>query len=147
MCAPSCHDCSTMRAWWEENEERRCRFYKTVVGSSDIPPAQCVPDVAYFILRQHFDAPSMWAIFPLQVQTLCLISFFLFSFAYKDLLLAKGLETSLSKPLDYLTCMYIFSWLHDQDLLALKEEYITRPAVEETINDPTNPKHYWRYRK
>lgn len=33
-----------------------------------------------------------------------------------------------------------------QDLLALKEEYMTRPAVEETINDPTNPKHYWRYR-
>ncbi|MQL94314.1 hypothetical protein Taro_026965 [Colocasia esculenta] len=33
-----------------------------------------------------------------------------------------------------------------QDLLALKEEYATRPAAEETINDPTNPKHYWRYR-
>lgn len=33
-----------------------------------------------------------------------------------------------------------------QDLLALKEDYTTRPAVEETINDPTNPKHYWRYR-
>lgn len=33
-----------------------------------------------------------------------------------------------------------------QDLLALKEEYTTRPAAEETINDPTNPKHYWRYR-
>ena len=34
----------------------------------------------------------------------------------------------------------------DQDLMALKEEYTTRPAAEETINDPTNPKHYWRYR-
>ncbi|KAK4392551.1 4-alpha-glucanotransferase DPE2 [Sesamum angolense] len=33
-----------------------------------------------------------------------------------------------------------------QDLLALKEKYTTRPAAEETINDPTNPKHYWRYR-
>lgn len=33
-----------------------------------------------------------------------------------------------------------------QDLLALKEEYATRVAAEETINDPTNPKHYWRYR-
>jgi len=32
-------------------------------------------------------------------------------------------------------------------LLALKEEYTARPAIEETINDPTNPKHYWRYRK
>ncbi|XP_077218422.1 disproportionating enzyme 2 isoform X2 [Tasmannia lanceolata] len=98
VCAPSCHDCCTMRAWWEEDEERRYRFYKTVVGSNDIPPTLCVPDVAYFILQQHFEAPSMWAIYPLQ------------------------------------------------DLLALKEEYTMRPAVEETINDPTNPKHYWRYR-
>ncbi|XP_043723914.1 4-alpha-glucanotransferase DPE2 [Telopea speciosissima] len=98
VCAPSCHDCSTLRAWWEEDEERRRRFYKTVVGSDDVPPSQCVPDVAHFILRQHVEAPSMWAILPLQ------------------------------------------------DLLALKEEYTTRPAPEETINDPTNPKHYWRYR-
>ena len=33
-----------------------------------------------------------------------------------------------------------------QDLLALDAEYAKRPALEETINDPTNPKHYWRYR-
>lgn len=33
-----------------------------------------------------------------------------------------------------------------QDLLALAEEYSQRPAEEETINDPTNPKHYWRFR-
>ncbi|KAK9289814.1 hypothetical protein L1049_007974 [Liquidambar formosana] len=98
VCAPSCHDCSTLRAWWEEDEERRRRFFKTVVGSDKFPPSQCVPDIAHFILRQHVEAPSMWAIFPLQ------------------------------------------------DLLALKEEYTTRPAAEETINDPTNPKHYWRYR-
>ncbi|KAI8562556.1 hypothetical protein RHMOL_Rhmol03G0044400 [Rhododendron molle] len=98
VCAPSCHDCSTLRAWWEEDEERRCQFYKTMVGSDSLPPSQCVPEIAYFILRQHVEAPSMWAIFPLQ------------------------------------------------DLLAVKEEYTTRPAAEETINDPTNPKHYWRFR-
>ncbi|PON44078.1 Glycoside hydrolase [Trema orientale] len=98
VCAPSCHDCSTLRAWWEEDEERRQRYFKTVVGSDLLPPSRCVPDVAHFIIKQHVDAPSMWAIFPLQ------------------------------------------------DLLALKEKYTTRPATEETINDPTNPKHYWRYR-
>ncbi|KAK8919301.1 4-alpha-glucanotransferase DPE2 [Platanthera zijinensis] len=98
VCAPSCHDCSTMRAWWEEDEERRCRFFKDVIGSNDEPPSQCTPEVANFILQQHFLAPSMWAIFPLQ------------------------------------------------DVLALKEEYTDRPANEETINDPTNPKHYWRFR-
>ncbi|CAL9106060.1 unnamed protein product [Musa acuminata var. zebrina] len=98
VCAPSCHDCSTMRAWWEEDEERRCRYYKSVAGCNDMPPPRCTTEVAYFIIQQHMQAPSMWAIFPLQ------------------------------------------------DLLALREEYTTRPAVEETINDPTNPKHYWRYR-
>ncbi|GMN64331.1 hypothetical protein TIFTF001_033402 [Ficus carica] len=98
VCAPSCHDCSTLRAWWEEDEERRQRYFKTVVGSDMLPPSTCVPDVAYFVIKQHFEAPSMWAIFPLQ------------------------------------------------DLLALKDKYTTRPATEETINDPTNPKHYWRYR-
>ena len=33
-----------------------------------------------------------------------------------------------------------------QDLLALKDKYTARPAAEETINDPTNPRHYWRFR-
>ena len=33
-----------------------------------------------------------------------------------------------------------------QDWLALSERYTDRPATEETINDPTNPHHYWRYR-
>ncbi|KAK2652047.1 hypothetical protein Ddye_011903 [Dipteronia dyeriana] len=98
VCAPSCHDCSTLRAWWEEDEERRRRFFKNVVGSAALPPSECIPEITHFILRQHVEAPSMWAIFPLQ------------------------------------------------DLLALKEEYTARPAAEETINDPTNPKHYWRYR-
>ncbi|XP_004309467.1 PREDICTED: 4-alpha-glucanotransferase DPE2 [Fragaria vesca subsp. vesca] len=98
VCAPSCHDCSTLRAWWEEDEERRQRYFSSMVGSDLLPPSRCVPEIANFIIRQHFEAPSMWAIFPLQ------------------------------------------------DLLILKEEYTTRPAKEETINDPTNPKHYWRYR-
>lgn len=33
-----------------------------------------------------------------------------------------------------------------QDLLALSAKYATRPAAEETINNPTVRKHYWRYR-
>ncbi|VFQ91109.1 unnamed protein product [Cuscuta campestris] len=98
VCAPSCHDCSTLRAWWEEDEGRRRRFFQHVVGSDELPPDQCTPEIAYYILQQHVESPSMWSIFPLQ------------------------------------------------DLLALKEEYTTRPAFQETINDPTNPRHYWRYR-
>lgn len=67
VCAPSCHDCSTLRAWWEEDEERRQRYFSTMVGSDLLPPSRCVPEIANFIIRQHLEAPSMWAIFPLQV--------------------------------------------------------------------------------
>eukprot|EP00249_Psilotum_nudum_P013227 c24228_g1_i1 orf=868-2340(-) len=98
VCSTSCHDCSTLRAWWEEDEGRRIRFFRNVLGFSERPPTKCDPCVAYSIIQQHMDAPSMWAIFPLQ------------------------------------------------DILALKENYAKRPAEEETINDPTNTKHYWRFR-
>jgi hypothetical protein len=30
--------------------------------------------------------------------------------------------------------------------VALSPKYVGRPAAEETINDPNNPRHYWRYR-
>jgi 4-alpha-glucanotransferase len=33
-----------------------------------------------------------------------------------------------------------------QDLMALSPALAARPAQEETINDPTNAEHYWRYR-
>eukprot|EP00967_Tisochrysis_lutea_P011678 scaffold13133_cov20-Tisochrysis_lutea.AAC.1 len=33
-----------------------------------------------------------------------------------------------------------------QDIMALSARYHDRPAAEECINDPTNPKHYWRFR-
>lgn len=76
VCAPSCHDCSTLRAWWEEDQERRLRFFKTFVGTDSVPPDECTPDVARFILRQHVEAPSMWSIFPLQVCHQSIIYFY-----------------------------------------------------------------------
>lgn len=99
VCAPSCHDCSTMRAWWEEDEGRRLRFFRTMLGyNGESSPDKCTPDVARAIIQQHCEAPSVWTIIPMQ------------------------------------------------DLMALREEYCERPANEETINDPTNPRHYWRFR-
>ncbi|MCO5549092.1 hypothetical protein L7F22_002558 [Adiantum nelumboides] len=98
VCAPSCHDSSTLRAWWEEDESRRARFFRDVLFYGDKPPAKCEAFVVRSVLQQHMEAPSMWAIFPLQ------------------------------------------------DILALKEVYAQRPAKEEAINDPTNPRHYWRFR-
>jgi 4-alpha-glucanotransferase len=87
-----------MRAWWEEDEGRRSRFFKNTLDFSEPPPATCDPRIAHIIIQQHLEAPSVWAIFPIQ------------------------------------------------DLLALKEDYTKRPTREEIINDPTNPRHYWRFR-
>lgn len=98
VCAPSCHDTSTLRAWWEEDEDRRARFFRDVLGFDGKPPAKCDPTIVSAVIQQHLEAPSMWAIFPLQ------------------------------------------------DIMALKSVYAQRPAKEETINDPTNPRHYWRFR-
>jgi 4-alpha-glucanotransferase len=99
VCAPSCHDSSTMRAWWEEDAARRDRYYKDILGCSGPAPDACEPDVAHRILQQHLESPSVWAIFPVQ------------------------------------------------DVLALKDLYAQRPAKEETINNPCNPRHYWRFSK
>lgn len=33
-----------------------------------------------------------------------------------------------------------------QDWLAVSTQYTTRHAVEETINDPSVKRHYWRWR-
>ncbi|CAA2986953.1 4-alpha-glucanotransferase DPE2 [Olea europaea subsp. europaea] len=67
VCALSCHDWSTLCAWWEEDEERTRRYFKNVVRSDLLPPDQCILKIVYFILQQHFESPSMWAIFPLQI--------------------------------------------------------------------------------
>ena len=38
-----------------------------VLGREGTPPAECTPEIMREIVKQHLDAPSMWAIFPLQV--------------------------------------------------------------------------------
>lgn len=38
-----------------------------VLGRQGTPPAECTPEIMREIMKQHLDAPSMWAIFPLQV--------------------------------------------------------------------------------
>ena len=60
VCAPSCHDYSIMRAWWEEDEERRWRFYKNVVGWDDAP--QCGQFSHFEILFQLLFASAEWAL-------------------------------------------------------------------------------------
>jgi hypothetical protein len=51
---------------WEEDAERRERFFYTALGGSGTPPALCTPEVVAAVVQQHLDCPSAWAIFPIQ---------------------------------------------------------------------------------
>ena len=98
VCSPSCHDMSTIRGWWESDYEMAQRFYQKALGKTGIAPKECTPEIVEAINEQHFNAPSMWAIFPIQ-----------------DLV---GMDGTLRRP----------------------------NAAAEQINEPSNPKHYWRFR-
>ncbi len=64
--SPSCHDMSTIRGWWEEDEERAQRFFNSELGNFDTSPKTCEAWICKEIIMQHMSAPAMWAIFPIQ---------------------------------------------------------------------------------
>jgi 4-alpha-glucanotransferase len=66
VCSPSCHDMSTVRGWWEADYALTQLYYKEVLGQDGIAPRYCTPEIVESIIRKHLDAPSMWAIFPIQ---------------------------------------------------------------------------------
>jgi 4-alpha-glucanotransferase len=95
---PSSHDMSTIRGWWAEDAERNQRFFVHELGQYAHPPADCEPWIVRNIIRQHLNAPALWAVFQLQ------------------------------------------------DLLAMSGELRQQDVAGERINEPSNPRHYWRYR-
>jgi len=66
VASPSCHDVPPMRAWYEEDSERRDRFFYTMLGGCSTPPEKCTPDVMRIVVQQHLACPSVWAVFPVQ---------------------------------------------------------------------------------
>jgi hypothetical protein len=56
---------------YEEDSERRERFYYTMLGGGGMPPESACPDVARLVVQQHFNSPSVWCILPLQVCGAC----------------------------------------------------------------------------
>ncbi len=66
VCSPSCHDMSTVRGWWEADAELTQRFWQENLKQQGNAPSDCSPEIVEAINKQHFQAPSMWAIFPLQ---------------------------------------------------------------------------------
>jgi 4-alpha-glucanotransferase len=67
VCSPSCHDMSTVRGWWEEEDRDKIqRFYNNILGHKGSAPYFCEPWLCKDIVVQHLFSPSMWAIFPIQ---------------------------------------------------------------------------------
>lgn len=77
-----------------------------MVGSDKLPPSQCIPEIAHFILRQHVEAPSMWAIFPLQVITSQLLIVQIMLDHYTLLAFGKS-NPRLNKNVHKMSCQFM----------------------------------------
>jgi 4-alpha-glucanotransferase len=66
VCSPSCHDMSTIRGWWESDAAIAQLFYEKSLKKQGKAPATCTADLVEAVNQQHFDAPSIWAVFPIQ---------------------------------------------------------------------------------
>jgi len=64
--APSTHDMSTLRAWWEEDAARTRDFYQQELNQWGDSPQFCESWVNRAILDQHLQSPAMWSIFQVQ---------------------------------------------------------------------------------
>jgi 4-alpha-glucanotransferase len=64
--APSTHDMSTIRGWWEEDRNKTQQFYNNMLGHYGEAPFYCEPYINKEIVVQHLYSPAMWSIFQLQ---------------------------------------------------------------------------------
>ncbi len=63
--SPSTHDMSTLRGWWQEDQQTTVRFAWQMFGIREVGP-ELTGEMASRIIWQHLQSPAMWAIFPLQ---------------------------------------------------------------------------------
>ncbi len=66
VCTISTHDMSPLRLWWQENPERRQRFYITMLQKEGRAPEQLPAHLAEEIIARHLYSPSMLCILSLQ---------------------------------------------------------------------------------
>ncbi len=64
VCAPSVHDTSTMRGWWERETGRKALW--EMIGESDPCPSTFTPSVARTVYRAVLRSPSRIVVFQLQ---------------------------------------------------------------------------------
>jgi 4-alpha-glucanotransferase len=66
VCTTSTHDMSPLRAWWMENPGRTQQYYNQILWRSGDAPADCTPEIASLIVRNHLFSPAIWVILPWQ---------------------------------------------------------------------------------
>ena len=176
VCSPSCHDTTTTRAWYEADAGRRARYAKNILGmtgdgrlSSSFPPP-----LAYRAERVEEGSgsgerrTSAGSVGSTDLKGVVMMDdgsggktgggggigggggaesnggrFTEPQHPPPDKCEPHVMRAIIRQHMASPSALAVFP---AQDLLALVEEYAQRPAEEETINDPTNPKHYWRFR-
>ncbi len=66
VCTITTHDMPTLRLWWQENPERRQRFYVTMLQKEGRAPEQLPAHLAEEIIARHLYCPSMLCLLSLQ---------------------------------------------------------------------------------
>ena len=66
VCTISTHDMPSLRQWWQENPERRQRYYITMLQKEGRAPEQLPAHLAEEIIARHLYCPSMLCILSLQ---------------------------------------------------------------------------------
>ena len=66
VCTISTHDMAPLRQWWQEQPERRQRYYITMLQKEGRAPAQLPAHLAEEIIARHLYCPSMLCILQLQ---------------------------------------------------------------------------------
>ena len=63
---PSTHDMSTIRGWWEEDQEQTQKFFNEELHQPGEAPRNCEPWINLAIVQQHLSSPAMWSVFMIQ---------------------------------------------------------------------------------
>ena len=66
VCTISTHDMPSLRLWWQENPERRQRYYVTMLQKEGRAPEQLPAHLAEEIIARHLYCPSMLCLLSLQ---------------------------------------------------------------------------------
>ena len=66
VCTLSTHDMAPLRLWWQEQPERRQRYYVTMLQKEGRAPEQLPAHLAEEIIARHLYCPSMFCILALQ---------------------------------------------------------------------------------